>query len=112
MLELVEEQRIPIPRYLMRMALSMMRRSVRKRAKFNIDELAPVDTVGSSFIPALFGELQLAGETILMCKVVTGSGMYHVCYALLDCGPSTNSEAQCWFGTLTTKLSIDELGGG
>lgn len=58
MLELVEEQKIPIPRSLMRVALSMMRRSVKKRAGFSIDEVAPIDQIHTSFIPVLFGELQ------------------------------------------------------
>lgn len=57
MLELVEEQKIPIPRGLMRVALSMMRRSVKKRAGFSIDEVAPIDQIHKSFIPVLFGEL-------------------------------------------------------
>lgn len=57
MLELVEEQKIPIPRYLMRVALSMMRRSVRKRAHFNIDEVAPLEKVADLQLPLLFGEL-------------------------------------------------------
>lgn len=56
MLELVEEQKIPIPRSLMRVALSMMRRSVKKRAGFSIDEVAPIDKIHTSFIPVLFGE--------------------------------------------------------
>ena len=56
MLELVEEQKIPIPRYLMKVALSMMRRSVRKRAKFNIDDVAPLAVVPQLQIPILYGE--------------------------------------------------------
>ena len=56
MLELVEEQKIPIPRYLMKVALSMMRRSVRKRAKFNIDDVAPLAVVPELQIPILYGE--------------------------------------------------------
>lgn len=55
MVELTEEQRLPIPRPFMRMALGMMRRSVRKRAAFSIDDVSPLDVVGESFIPALFG---------------------------------------------------------
>ncbi|KAK9836696.1 hypothetical protein WJX74_006286 [Apatococcus lobatus] len=55
MLELVEEQRLPIPRALYKMALGMMRRSVKKRAHFNIDTVSPIDVVQESFIPALFG---------------------------------------------------------
>lgn len=56
MMELVEEQKIPIPRGLMRVALSMMRRSVKKRAGFSIDEVAPIEQVHKAFIPCLFGE--------------------------------------------------------
>ena len=55
MVELTEEQRLPIPRAFMRVALGMMRRSVRKRAGFSIDDVSPLDAVGASFIPALFG---------------------------------------------------------
>lgn len=60
MLELVEEQRLPIPRALYKMALGMMRRSVKKRAHFNIDTVSPIDVVQESYIPALFGELSHA----------------------------------------------------
>lgn len=55
MTELVVEQKLPIPRPFMRVALSMMRRSVRKRAHFSIDDVAPLDYVGETFVPALFG---------------------------------------------------------
>jgi hypothetical protein len=55
MVELTEEQKLPIPRAFMRMALSMMKRSVKKRANFNIDDVSPIDVVGQAFIPALFG---------------------------------------------------------
>lgn len=33
----------------------MMRRSVRKRAGFELDKVAPLDVVGKSYIAALFG---------------------------------------------------------
>lgn len=56
MVELCEEQKLPIPRAFMRLALSMMRRSVRKRAGFSIEDVSPLDVVPGSFIPALFGE--------------------------------------------------------
>lgn len=56
MMELVDEQKVPIPKAFMRVALGMMRRSVRKRAGFNIDDVAPVHHVSECFIPALFGE--------------------------------------------------------
>lgn len=49
-------QKLPIPRPFMRVALSMMRRSVRKRAHFSIDDVAPLDFVGEAFVPVLFGE--------------------------------------------------------
>ena len=55
MVELAEEQKLPIPRAFMRMALSMMKRSVRRRAGFNIDDVSPLDAAPQAFIPALFG---------------------------------------------------------
>ncbi|KAK9790555.1 hypothetical protein WJX73_002562 [Symbiochloris irregularis] len=58
MLELCEEQRIPIPRAFMRVALSMMRRSVKKRAQFSLDDVAPLDLAPKAFIPALFGHAE------------------------------------------------------
>lgn len=63
MVELVDEQKLPIPKPFMKVALGMMRRSVRKRAGFDIENVAPLDVVPSCFIPALFGEIQhLASE--------------------------------------------------
>jgi len=56
MVELVDEQKLPIPKPFMKVALGMMRRSVRKRAGFNIDDVAPLNHVEQCFIPALFGE--------------------------------------------------------
>lgn len=55
MLELVQEQQVPIPRALVRLALLAMRRSVRKRAGFDINTISPVDIVSESFVPVLFG---------------------------------------------------------
>ena len=63
----MEEQKIPIPRSLMRVALSMMRRSVKKRAGFSIDEVAPIDKIHTSFIPVLFGEQ----HACIHCSCVT-----------------------------------------
>ena len=54
-MDLVHEQRIPIPRALMRVALTMMRRSVKKRAGFSLDLVNPLEVVPAAFIPALFG---------------------------------------------------------
>lgn len=55
MMEIIEAQKLPVPKALMKMAVSMMRRSVRKRAGFDIQTVSPLDVVGTSFIPALFG---------------------------------------------------------
>lgn len=55
MLELVQEQQVPIPRAFVKLALMAMRRSVRKRAKFDIYTISPVDIVNESFVPVLFG---------------------------------------------------------
>lgn len=56
MLELVREQQIPIPRPFVRVALAAMRRSVRKRAGFDIYQVAPLQSVDEAFVPVLFGE--------------------------------------------------------
>lgn len=72
MLELVEEQKIPIPRSLMRVALSMMRRSVKKRAGFSIDEVAPIDKIHTSFIPVLFGEQHVC----ICCSCVAADQLF------------------------------------
>ncbi|KAK9836936.1 hypothetical protein WJX81_000753 [Elliptochloris bilobata] len=58
MVELAEEQKLPIPRAFMRMALSMIKRSVRRRAGFNIDDVSPLDAAPQAFIPALFGHAE------------------------------------------------------
>ncbi|KAI7835678.1 hypothetical protein COHA_010417 [Chlorella ohadii] len=55
MLELATEQQLRIPRPLIKMALAMLKRSVKKRAGFSVDSVAPLDAVGNAFIPALFG---------------------------------------------------------
>jgi hypothetical protein len=55
MMEIVEEQRLPIPRMLMKLVLSSMRKSVRKKAGFDIGAVAPLEGVTKSHTPALFG---------------------------------------------------------
>lgn len=54
----------------LQIALSMLKRSVRKRAGFSVDQVAPLDCVGSSYIPALFGALGcwLAPEDGVLCR--------------------------------------------
>lgn len=64
MLELVEEQKVPIPKAFMRVALSMMRRSVKKRAGFSLDSVAPLELVTSEYIPALFGAVPLVPKLL------------------------------------------------
>ena len=51
MVELAEEQKLPIPSAFMRMALSMMKRSVRRRAGFNIDDVSPLDAAPQARAP-------------------------------------------------------------
>ncbi|GAB4812973.1 hypothetical protein N2152v2_000019 [Parachlorella kessleri] len=55
MMELAMDQQLRIPKPLLKVALAMMRRSVRKRAGFDIDYVSPLDRAKESFIPALFG---------------------------------------------------------
>ena len=61
-------QKLPIPRPFMRVALSMMRRSVRKRAHFSIDDVAPLDYAGETFVPVLFGEPSFQFLNLLRCS--------------------------------------------
>ncbi|KXZ53909.1 hypothetical protein GPECTOR_6g827 [Gonium pectorale] len=63
MMEIVAEQRLPVPRPLAKLALAAMRRSVSKRAGFDITKVSPVDAVSQSFIPALFGHA--TGDTFI-----------------------------------------------
>ena len=62
MLELGSDSNIRIPRPLLRVALAMVRRSVRKRAGFEIEAVAPLDRVGECFVPVLFGERERRGS--------------------------------------------------
>lgn len=68
MVELVDEQKVPIPKAFMRVALGMMRRSVRKRAGFNIDDVAPLNRVSQCHIPALFGKPSMAATRPEKCR--------------------------------------------
>ena len=47
-------QRLAVPKGLLKIAMAMMRRSVKKRAGFDITKVAPVDFASQTFIPALF----------------------------------------------------------
>jgi len=52
--ELVESQNYSIPSMFVSMAISLLRRSVKSKADFDITKLAPVNHAASCFIPALF----------------------------------------------------------
>ena len=86
MLELVEEQKIPIPKAFMRVALSMMRRSVRKRASFSLDAVAPLELAPQAYIPALFGAclpwLSLVGVGCILYGWVLGTRFQRDVFAL------------------------------
>ena len=43
-----------IPSFLTGFGLMFIRKSIKSRAKFNIDDLKPIDHVDKSFIPAMF----------------------------------------------------------
>eukprot|EP01043_Picozoa_sp_COSAG02_P003434 COSAG02_NODE_83_length_39665_cov_25.213719_33_plen_655_part_00 len=53
--ELVNHLDMKIPSFAVSAALSVVKSSVKKRAGFNLDELAPVEHADRCFIPALFG---------------------------------------------------------
>eukprot|EP00198_Chlamydomonas_reinhardtii_P001120 XP_001690455.1 predicted protein [Chlamydomonas reinhardtii] len=76
MMEIVAEQRLPIPRPLAKLALAAMKRSVSKRASFDINKVSPVDAVSQSFIPALFGHA--VGDTFIK---ISHAEILHSAYA-------------------------------
>jgi len=51
---LVEKSKYKIPNFLVGVGLSVIRKSILERAKFDINELTPVKYVSNVFIPALF----------------------------------------------------------
>jgi fermentation-respiration switch protein FrsA (DUF1100 family) len=53
--DLAAAQRLPLPRALTRAALALMRRSVSRRAGFDVSAVVPAARAGSCFAPALFG---------------------------------------------------------
>ena len=64
MLELATDQQLRVPKPLVRVALAMLRHSVRRRAGFDIDKVAPVDVVPLCHIPAFFGGWVGAGQWV------------------------------------------------
>ncbi|KAG2442041.1 hypothetical protein HYH02_009833 [Chlamydomonas schloesseri] len=76
MMEIVAEQRLPIPRPLAKLALAAMKRSVSKRAGFDINKVSPVDVVAQSYIPALFGHA--VGDTFIK---ISHAEALHAAYA-------------------------------
>ena len=56
--ELVSHLDFKIPSFAVSAALSFVKSSVKKRAGFNVDELAPVKHADACFIPALFGHAE------------------------------------------------------
>ncbi|KAF6254056.1 Alpha/Beta hydrolase protein [Scenedesmus sp. NREL 46B-D3] len=55
MLEIVVSQRLPIPKVMLKLALKLMRASVKRKAGADISAVSPLDVVGGSLIPAMFG---------------------------------------------------------
>lgn len=55
MIELVDVYRIRIPKFTVKMAIQYMRRSIQKKAKFDIMDLNCAQVAPRTFIPALFG---------------------------------------------------------
>ena len=45
---------VNLPKWLVSMALNLIRSSIKSRAKFDINDLSPISHVGKTFIPALF----------------------------------------------------------
>jgi pimeloyl-ACP methyl ester carboxylesterase len=54
---------VSLPKPLLRVALAVLRRSVRRRAGFSLDAVAPLDAAPATFAPALFGHAR--GDTFV-----------------------------------------------
>jgi len=52
------QQGLSVPRPLVKIALTMMRRSVRRKADFSIDDVAPLDVAKEMYVPVLFGHAE------------------------------------------------------
>lgn len=55
MMDIVKDFKLPLPKMLAKVAIGQMRRSIKKRAKFDLYEVAPVKQVVKAYTPALFG---------------------------------------------------------
>ncbi|CAH8320365.1 unnamed protein product [Eruca vesicaria subsp. sativa] len=55
MMELVDTYKFPLPKFTVKFAIQFMRRSIQKKAKFDIMDLNTIKVAKSSFVPVLFG---------------------------------------------------------
>jgi pimeloyl-ACP methyl ester carboxylesterase len=51
----IAKSKAKVPSFILSTAIKFLRRTVRKEARFDINDLAPIKHVGQCFIPALFG---------------------------------------------------------
>lgn len=58
MVEICETQQISLPKFMVRLGVRMLKRSIKKRARLDISSVDPLSGVGSSFVPVLFGHGQ------------------------------------------------------
>ena len=54
LVEIVSDQKLPIPKFFLRFVLWIMKRSVKSRAKFDLDSVSPIKVMRTAFIPAVF----------------------------------------------------------
>lgn len=97
-------------------AMAMMRRSVRRRAGFSIDDVAPLESAPSTFVPALFGHA--AGDTFVAPH---HSARLHAAYAAEGknlCafeGDHNSMRPDFWYASATIfliqALQVEELVG-
>ncbi|ESQ47472.1 hypothetical protein EUTSA_v10020399mg [Eutrema salsugineum] len=55
MMELVDTYKFRLPKFTVKFAIQFMRRSIQKKAKFDITDLNTIKVAKSSFVPVLFG---------------------------------------------------------
>eukprot|EP00963_Diacronema_lutheri_P014280 scaffold2859_cov349-Pavlova_lutheri.AAC.17 len=58
MVEICSTQQMRLPKFMARLGVKMLKKSIKKRAKLNIATVDPLCKVGSSFVPVLFGHGQ------------------------------------------------------
>mmetsp|Transcript_7763 Transcript_7763/g.48152 ORF Transcript_7763/g.48152 Transcript_7763/m.48152 type:complete len:413 (+) Transcript_7763:109-1347(+) len=58
MVEICSTQQMRLPKFMAKLGVKILKKSIKKRAKLNIGAVDPLSKVGTSFVPVLFGHGQ------------------------------------------------------